>query len=294
MKNTIKIIILPLYENNSTYSIFNYNNTNKSHLDIVKADKLLNELSLHFNISQIDILGGEISLLSDFYFTMLYNLLKVYNKKINVFTNFKKINKSIINNCNSINVIYNFNEDNKEVDNNILAANKINKIINIKALDISCLKNQNVIINKLNNLNIKSFEIIPNHFNNFKDYDLFERVVKTFLEKNSLMKFAFQNKLQLDNVLPIDNYNIQTVYIIPEGKYAIQYFNNNFPKLLMIDNILNLKEKLSELEIFSNNYCQNCTSKLICMANYFLNYDYTGISCSGFKRLIKDYKTRNK
>lgn len=293
MKKDIKVIILPLYFSNAKYNLFEYNKEEKTILDIFKLDSLLNELSINFNISQIDIIGGEISLLSDFYFDMLYNLIKTYNKKINVFTNFIETKKSIINNCNSLNVIHNFNEYSEEsykVFSNIKAAIKVNKIINLKSLDISCKNNQTKIIQILNDLKIKSFEIIPNHFYNSIDYNLFEMVLKQFLKRVNTMKFAFQNKLQLENILPIDNYNIQKIYITPEGKYGIQYFKDNKPKLFLIDNILKLNEKLTELEIFSNNSCKKCTSKLMCMANYFLNLNYTGESCSGFKNIIDEYK----
>ena len=58
------------------------------------------------------------------------------------------------------------------------------------------------------------------------------------------MKFAFQNKLQLDNVLPIDNYNTEKIFITPDGKYALQQFIDNKPDLLEFDNILNLKNYL--------------------------------------------------
>lgn len=292
MKNLIKVNIIPLYTNTSKYNIYEYNKNNNSHLDIVKVDKLLNDLANNFDISQVDIIGGEISIMSDFYFEMLFNLLKIYTKKINVFTNFKEIKKGILNNCNNINVVYNFNEfseDSVQVFKNIKSCDKI---INLKSLDISCNKNQDQIIKILNNLKVKSFEIIPDHFHKTIDYNFFESIIKIFLNKQKDMKFAFQNKLQLDHILPIDNYNVQKVFIIPEGYYALQN-QDDITKLTVIDNILELKEKLDELEIFSNNLCKNCTSKLMCMSNYFLNLKYNDITCCGFKKLINDYKQGN-
>lgn len=294
MKNQIKVIILPLYYSNSKYNIYEYNKTNKNHLEIVKADELLSDLSNNFNISQIDIIGGEISLLSDFYFDMLYNLCKIYSKKINVYTNFIKVNKSIINNCTSLNVICNFNEFNTDIEQVFHNINATDKTINLKSLDVSCIKNPDKIIGMLNNTNIKSFEIIPSRFINFKSYEFFENVVKIYLDKVKLMKFAFQNKLQLDNVLPIDNYNTEKIFIIPDGKYALQQFINNKPDLLEFDNILNLKEELDKMEKISTIYCKKCNSKLVCMSNYFFDMSYDNVSCCGFKNLIEQYKQRSK
>ena len=105
------------------------------------------------------------------------------------------------------------------------------------------------------------------------------------------MNFAFQNKLQLDGVLDLDNYNTLTIYITPNNKFAIQNYDkkDNF-SLLEVENIQELVKKCKEIENFKDKLCEKCTSKLKCMANRFLNLNYTGLSCFGCNRLINAYK----
>jgi hypothetical protein len=105
------------------------------------------------------------------------------------------------------------------------------------------------------------------------------------------MKFAFQNKLQMDSILPIDNYNTKIVYITPYSKYAIQEFNKNKQfQLLNLNNIEELQKKLEEMEKIRDNFCDKCDSKLLCLANRHLNLNYDGKSCSGFRNLIYFYR----
>ena len=104
------------------------------------------------------------------------------------------------------------------------------------------------------------------------------------------MKFAFQNKLQLEGILNIDNYNIKTLYMTPNDKFAVQAFENNNFYLREMDNLDEINNYFIEMEKKRDKICRNCTSKLKCMANYFLNLDYNGPSCSGYKDLLTQYK----
>jgi len=301
MKSAIRLFIIPTFKVNYIYNYYEYKskaNEDKI-LDVVELDQKLAELQKIYDIAQIDITGGEPSLLSDFYFDMLFYLLKTYCKKVNVYTDFIKIHKSIINHCDIINVNFNFNgysQKGQEVFNNIQTAVNNGKIINLKSLDISCDKNQIKIIKSLNDSGIKSWEIIPYHqsiYTSLKanDYSYTEDVIRYFLLSYKQMKFAFQNKLQMDSILPIDNYNTKIVYITPYSKYAIQEFNKNKQfQLLNLNNIEELQKKLEEMEKIRDNFCDKCDSKLLCLANRHLNLNYDGKSCSGFRNLIYFYR----
>lgn len=301
MKPQLRLNILPLYRCNQTCSFCIYKNMRESSstLDLCWLDEALSTISRQYDIVQVDISGGEVSLLSDFYFDMLFQLAKIHCKKIIISTNFVKPSNAMINRADIINVGYNFNSFSnikQIVFDNIRAAVGSGKIINIKSLDISCQVDQSQIIEQLNNLQIKSWEIIPYHSPQeatikFKDYDLCENTVRNFLKLSHKMKFAFQNKLQLEGILPIDNYNIKTLYLTPNNKFALQAFNDkNEVYLEEFDNFDKIVKKFGELEHLRDNFCKSCTSKLKCMANRFLNLNYTGPSCSGFKDLLADYK----
>lgn len=295
MKKSIRVHIIPTYKSNQNdiYNFFNQFYTNEKNLDLVWLNNSLDELDKKFVVSKYEIEGGEISLLSDFYFELLYNLLKIHCKKIITTTNFINFNKGIINLSDIINVNYNFNVHealNQQIFKNIKAAISSNKIINIKTVDISLKNDEIKNINILNNLSIKSWEIIP-YFNS-KDYTIFEEIVKKYLKYTKMMKFAFHNELQLKNILNLNNFETFDVYLLPENKFGLTIFENNQLTLKKFDNVDLLIKKLSEMEILHDNYCEKCTSKIKCMSNYFFNHTYKGKSCSGFKNLITDFENK--
>lgn len=295
MKKSIRLHVIPNYETNQKdiYNFFDQFLEKTDILDLVWLDKALDELDKKFKITKIEIEGGEISLLSEFYFELLYNLLKIHCNKLTVTTNFINFNKGIINYADIINVMYNFNSYknlNQQIFKNIKAASTSNKIINLKTVDIS-LKNDEISnINLINTLKIKSWEIIP--YYNEKDYTIFEKIIKKYLKYTKYMKFAFTNELQLKNILNLNNYETFDVYILPENEYGLKIFKNNMLTLQKFSKLEDLLTKLTEIEILRDTFCKNCTSKIKCMSNYFFNYTYTGKSCSGFKDLITDFENK--
>ena len=299
----IRLNILPLYRCNQNCQACPYacSNDKTQTMDLAWLDSALSNISREFDIAQILLSGGEVSLLSDLYLDMFYQICKMYSKKIYVETRFIRPKKAILNNFDIINVRYDFDTTNpfkQDIFADIKAAVSVGKIINLKTLDIFCQKDKVSIVSQINSLKVKSWEIIPYHQTKdsiikFKDYSFFEKTIKDYLALSGNMKFAFQNKLQLENILPIDNYNIKTVYLTPNNMYALQEFDdqNNF-SLKEFSNINDLINKMKENEISRDNFCKNCTSKLMCLANYYLNLNYQGPSCSGFKDLIRAYNTK--
>ena len=298
MKEQIRLYVIPLYttKENDEYYIFNDKKDDQNKLDIFWLDTALIDLKNHYSILQTEICGGEITLVSDFYLNMLFQIIKLNCNKIFISTNFVNYNKSLINCFDTINVKFNFNGFSKhkqQVFDNIKKFN--NKSINLKSLDISCDRNEKQIIEELNMSKIKSWEIIPYHHGKGikkiqRSYSETEKVIRKYLFFTKSMRFAFQNKLQLDEILPIDNYNVKNVYITPNNKFALQNFTENDEfELLEFDNVLDLQEKIKEMENLRDKICLNCDSKLRCLANRYLNLNYKNESCSGLIDLIKYY-----
>lgn len=297
-KNAIRLVIIPTYKTTKSdcYYFFNDKYKDDSVLDTIWLDEALKSIKANYDIVQTEVFCENTTSISDFYFTIMYYLLKSYTNKIILTTNLCDSNKKILDKCDVINVNLNFNglsHEKLKAFNTIKSINS-QKVINIKTLDVCC-NDIDKIITELNNLNIKSWEIVPYHpYVNakikFKDYSYFESVIKKSLFYTKKMKFAFQNKLQLDEVLKIDNYNIKTVYITPHNCYGMLNFtkNNEF-QILEYKNFKDFCYELEEMEIFRDKFCDNCNSKLRCLANRFLNLNYTGKSCSGFKDLIEFY-----
>ena len=77
MKEKIRIHLIPTYKATyiDGYELYNPKDTTVG--DLVKYDKLLEQLTYSYDIEQIIVEGGEISLLSDLYFDLLYNVVKV-------------------------------------------------------------------------------------------------------------------------------------------------------------------------------------------------------------------------
>lgn len=299
-KKPLNLVIQPTYRcnKNCPFCLYGQFKNNTETLSLSELENILDYLSRSFEIKTIKISGGEISILGEFYIDLLLRLCKLYTKDLQIFTNLKSLNKIILNNCDSLNVSLNFNKydaDIKETIENIkVISNK--KSINIKTLDRSCKDNTDKIIDLLNSLNIKSWEIIPYHHTEFlpfksNSYSNYELVVEQYLRMYREMKFSFLNKLQLEGIYKKDNYNTPVIYITPNNKIAMQVFDNanNF-SLKELEDYTTITESYVNYEKSRDNYCSKCTSKLKCLTNYFFNTNYTGPSCSGGKDFISYHK----
>lgn len=297
MKESIKLVILPLYriENDYPYYLFSKYRNDSNTLNLAWLEKELVRLDYKFNITSTSIEGGEISKLSDIYFDVLFKLLKTYKLEVKTSTEFINYNPSLINGVDIINVIYNFNNYSAEselVKKNIIAATSIGKIINVESLDISVEDNPLDIISTLNKLNIKSWKILPYHQNlftsiKFKGYDFFEKIIKQYLKLSNCMQFSFLNKLQLENVINDNNFPINTIYITPNNKYGLINFDkNNNIDLIEYEDLDELEKNLNIQQNQQILLCKDCKYKTNCLAERYFNPNYIGKSCSGFKNLL--------
>ena len=298
----LSLSINPLYKCNMNcpFCYLGSLKDNENKLDLTYLMNTLNNISFRYNIENIDIYGGEVSLLSEFYFDMLVKLCKTFSKRVNITTNFVDFNKPIINNFDNIGVSLDFNNyrlNQNKVYENVKAAIQSGKVINVLSLDISCQQNEEEIINILNNLHIHSWKIIPYSKSketklDFKGYQFFENTVKKFLKLQKKMNFSFINKLELDGIINEDYYNTTHFYITPNNKVALLKFDNNEEYFQEFDLLDDLYEELKNEQLRRDNYCKNCSVKNKCLAEHF-NYEYKGASCSGLKNLIIDYKNDN-
>lgn len=298
----LSLSINPLYKCNMNcpFCYLGSLKDNENKLDLTYLMNTLNNISFRYNIENIDIYGGEVSLLSEFYFDMLVKLCKTFSKNVNITTNFIDFNKPIINNFDNIGVSLDFNNfrvDQHKVYDNIKAAIQSGKVINVLSLDISCQQNEEEIIDTLNKLKIQSWRIIPYSKSKetkmeFKGYQFFEDTVKKFLKLQDKMKFSFINKLELDGIINEDYYNTSHFYVTPNNKVALLQFENNEEYFHEFDSLDELYDELKNEQLRRDNYCKNCSVKNKCLAEHF-NYEYKGVSCSGLKNLIVDYKNDN-
>lgn len=301
-KPKLALSINPLYKCNLNcpFCYLGSLKDNQNILDLTYLINTLTKISYRYDIECIDIYGGEVSLLSEFYFDMLVKLCKTFSKNVAITTNFIDFNKPIINNFDNIGVSLDFNnfrDKQEKVYNNIKAAIESGKVINVLSLDISCQQNEEEIIKKLNELRIQSWRIIPYSKSKenkliFKGYQFFEDTVKRFLKLQHKMKFSFINKLELDGIINNDYYNTTHFYITPNNKVALLQFENNEEYFHEFNSLDELYDELKNEQLKRDNYCKNCSIKNKCLAEHF-NYEYKGESCSGMKNLIMNYKNDN-
>lgn len=296
MKDKLDLVILPLYrvENEYSFSVFNNLDNCKNTLSLDWLGDNLQHLSTRFDISTISIEGGEISLLSDIYFDLLFKLLETFNKKISVATDFMKFNKSLINNADVINVLYNFNHYPDIVFQNIKAAISTGKVINIRSIDAFISNGFMDKISNLNRLKIKAWKIIPYQKTNLysiPNYDpkKYESIITEYIKLHEYMQFSFLNKLELEGIVKTNNFPMNTVYITPNNKFGLGKINSRGE--FYIEEYEDLDELEKNLKEYQNQQillCDGCKYQLNCLADrYFDPALMTKTTCSGYKSLIK-------
>lgn len=294
MRSLIKLNILPHYRCNLNCKHCIYTIEQREDpkvLNVMELDALLNEVTKHFDIKYANIIGGETNLLSELYFDMLFHIIKLYTNTIRLKTNFLYLNKSIINDCSVIDVFHDFNQTKRIRDSiyqNIRAATASDKVIHIKTYDVCCKDKINQIIQDLNTLNVKSFEIMPHPFT--KDFTGYEETILAYLNSPIKMNFAFQNKLQLEGILNFNNYEVKDVYITPNCKLALPDYETGQFSLQEFDNFDDFYKKFSKLEKKLEKFCEKCTSKKYCMANYPFDTGCCTNTCGGCKNLLSTIK----
>lgn len=296
MKDNIKLVIVPLYrtENEYSFSVFDNLGNSKATLSLQWLEENLTELSHKFNFSEISIEGGEISLLSDIYFELLFKLLETFNKKVSVTTDFVKFNKALINNADVINVSYNFNHNSEIVNKNIKAAVSSGKVINIQSLDVFIQENPFDKITTLNRLKIKAWKIIPyqkTKFNIFESYNLkvYSEVIDCYHKHKDQMQFSYINDLERQGIIKTNNFPINVVYITPNNKFGLGKVDKN--NCFYIEEYEDADELEKNLKKYQNEQiliCDKCKYKANCLAERYFNPDLTtSTDCSGHKDCLK-------
>ena len=235
-------------------------------LDLLKIQ--LNEISNSFEISHIDLYGGEIGILPIEYLLKLDSILRKYTDSINVITNLRIINPYFLKKDVSISVSYDFEfrQDSLIVFDNI---QKLNKPVSVLTLAIPEILHKDPIemISFLNlSTNIQSWEIKKYSSNFSNDLNIpqlkFEAFIELLLSKINLMNYKFINKEQIESCLNstyISN-SSNHIYITPKNTFAVLDFANNlefFNELASFDQYK--KWVLKEQELISNNvYCKAC------------------------------------
>jgi MoaA/NifB/PqqE/SkfB family radical SAM enzyme len=102
---SIYLTICPTYNCNLNCNFCYLTNLDKKQLlDLNKLNNQLNEISKFYYINEIDVYGGEITILPNRYINELFDICFKYVKEVNIVTNLTKIIPIFYNNRTVINV----------------------------------------------------------------------------------------------------------------------------------------------------------------------------------------------
>lgn len=255
-------------------------------LSLDKLRELLNDLT---DVTQIDIFGGDISLLTHSYLKDLYEICKTKTDNISCTTN--KITDYIHSIFKNISISVNIERKDFKVNYNLFSK-KIDYSMSIvatsKMVDF-CMSNKSLFLSYAANAKYVYIMKYSKSVNNTKEYGTDKDYVK-------LIQFIIEHG---DNINLINNDELNNLYdptlnsnifILPSGKYGyIKFEKDNeyfceFDSLDEYDDIKNNERKLFIMKCGTCKYFNRC---------YTEHLNLTNNKCNGYIDLIEWYDKRN-
>jgi hypothetical protein len=266
---------------------------------------MLSEVLMYDSIDHIDLYGGEIALLPDYYLEELKLCLESYGvDSVNINTNLSAINEAMFDPYYHISVSYDFTvrEQHDKVWRN-MALLPVQFSVLMLASDLLITEDVDNMIQQFNLLpNLTSVEIKPysenqsNSLNvSFKDYEEF---VKQWITSPVEKKFDFINEYLIEDVLDKkrNSFSDDHVYITPSGRWAVLEFDLNDKEYFLeydsFDQYL-VWTRLEKERVANNKFCNSCEYYGHCLSEHLREVKDLDNSCNGFKLLIDWYANRS-
>jgi sulfatase maturation enzyme AslB (radical SAM superfamily) len=277
----------------------------KKLLDLERLNEMLSEVLMYDSIDHIDLYGGEIALLPDYYLEELKLCLESYGvDSVNINTNLSAINEAMFDPYYHISVSYDFTvrEQHDKVWRN-MALLPVQFSVLMLASDRLITEDVDNMIQQFNLLpNLTSVEIKPysenqsNSLNvSFKDYEEF---VKQWITSPVEKKFDFINEYLIEDVLDKkrNSFSDDHVYITPSGRWAVLEFDLNDKEYFLeydsFDQYL-VWTRLEKERVANNKFCNSCEYYGHCLSEHLREVKDLDNSCNGFKLLIDWYANRS-
>lgn len=274
-------------------------------LDLERLNEMLSEVLMYDSIDHIDLYGGEIALLPDYYLEELKLCLESYGvDSVNINTNLSAINEAMFDPYYHISVSYDFTvrEQHDKVWRN-MALLPVQFSVLMLASDRLITEDVDNMIQQFNLLpNLTSVEIKPysenqsNSLNvSFKDYEEF---VKQWITSPVEKKFDFINEYLIEDVLDKkgNSFSDDHVYITPSGRWAVLEFDLNDKEYFLeydtFDQYL-VWTRLEKERVANNKFCNSCEYYGHCLSEHLREVKDLDNSCNGFKLLIDWYANRS-
>jgi hypothetical protein len=277
----------------------------KKLLDLERLNEMLSEVLMYDSIDHVDLYGGEIALLPDYYLEELKLCLESYGvDSVNINTNLSAINEAMFDPYYHISVSYDFTvrEQHDKVWRN-MALLPVQFSVLMLASDLLITEDVDNMIQQFNLLpNLTSVEIKPysenqsNSLNvSFKDYEEF---VKQWITSPVEKKFDFINEYLIEDVLDKkrNSFSDDHVYITPSGRWAVLEFDLNDKEYFLeydsFDQYL-VWTRLEKERVANNKFCNSCEYYGHCLSEHLREVKDLDNSCNGFKLLIDWYANRS-
>lgn len=274
-------------------------------LDLNRLNDMLSEVLLYDSVDHVDLYGGEIALLPDYYLEELKLCLESYGiDSVNINTNLSAINEAMFDPYYHISVSYDFTvrEQHDKVWRN-MALLPVQFSVLMLASDRLITQDVDNMIQQFNLLpNLTSVEIKPysenqsNSLNvSFKDYEEF---VKQWVTSPVEKKFDFINEYLIQDVLDkkSNSFSDDHVYITPSGRWAVLEFDLNDKEYFLeydtFDQYL-VWTRLEKERVANNKFCNSCEYYGHCLSEHLREVKDLDNSCNGFKLLIDWYANRS-
>jgi len=274
-------------------------------LDLNRLNDMLSEVLQYDSIDHVDLYGGEIALLPDYYLEELKLCLESHGiDSVNINTNLSAINEAMFDPYYHISVSYDFTvrEQHDKVWRN-MALLPVQFSVLMLASDKLITEDVDNMIQQFNLLpNLTSVEIKPysenqsNSLNvSFKDYEEF---VKRWITSPVEKKFDFINEYLIEDVLDKrrNSFSDDHVYITPSGRWAVLEFDlNDKEYFLEYDSFEQylVWTRMEKERVANNKFCNSCEYYGHCLSEHLREVKDLDNSCNGFKLLIDWYANRS-
>ena len=273
-------------------------------LDLVTLSARIKEIKQYYDISMVDLYGGEIGLLPDEYIAELCALLEDHGiDDINIITNLSMVNDVIRNPNFYVTVSYDFDcrEQHDRVWNNMLQLTKDFSILilaspGVLRKDVDDMILQLNLLDRLTSVEVKPYSTNQANCHSVTNME-FEEFIKKWISSPMPKNFLFVNEDNVNKTLAKTRnaFSNDHVYITPAGEFAVLEFDLNdneyFKSLTSIEEYVSWAENEPIKNI--SDICKSCTYYGTCLTEHYRYVKDLDNGCNGYKSLLDWYKTKD-
>lgn len=283
-------------------------------LDLDVLDARLAEIIQYKKITQVDVYGGELTLLPEKYINDMFNIIYKYffgEGDISIITNLTQMPDWLYLSDLDVSVSWDYKErpsSYEKVLENMTLFSRPFRILTLVSRGMLDWDDETLLdtINICNTLTtIKSVELKPYSSNQSNQHDItfkeFEEFVQRWmtLSPSNTRYYEFVNENKIITVLSGKGHawSDDHLYITPKGDLAVLEFDRHGHEYFMplYDWFEYLKWIMEETVIINTNkVCGNCEFRGRCLSEHLRTVkDFETNSCSGFKGLLEWYRNTN-